>query len=254
MLDDALLKRLVEEYDSPDVTAIGLSGSYARNDANRYSDVDLVRYVRADANAGFLARYAAGLLVTVTSVTIAQKRAEMYRPGSAIWVVSALRRMRILLDKEGTLAEFQREAESFEWDTAKAAADASKNVAEYAEEVHKLLAAFLRDDAPALAYVTMGMTLGMTHNMAVAHNLLISTEGAYFREVGTAVGSNSAWTQQLRRALGLDAEPSSVKTRALAALRLYRETTRLLEPILRPEDLAVVQECSMILDQHTIGE
>lgn len=249
-LDDAFLQRLIDEYDTPDVTAFGLSGSFARGEAHRYSDVDLIRYLRGEPADGYFVRYVEGKLVSVTTVTIEQKRGEMHKPGSAIWVVSALRRMRILLDKDGALAKLQLEAELFEWDREQAEAHASDYLAGCAEEAHKLMHGLERGDEGATAYATMGMVLSLAHTMAVANMLLITSENSYFREVGTAVGTNSAWTQQMRQALGWG-ETSTIQARALAALRLFRETARVIEPILRPEDKTVIDTCRTILDQHT---
>ena len=59
--------------------------------------------------------------------------------------------------------------------------------------------------------------------------------------------------QQMRLALGMEGA-STVYTRAQAALLLYRETARLIEPILRHEDKQVIDTCCTILDQHTIGD
>ena len=47
MLEDAFLARLIEEYDTPQVTGFALAGSHARGDATRYSDIDLLRFVSA---------------------------------------------------------------------------------------------------------------------------------------------------------------------------------------------------------------
>lgn len=249
-VDAALLQQLIDEYDTPEVTAFGLSGSFARGEAHGYSDVDLIRYLRGETADGYFVRYVDGKLVSVTTVTIAQKRAEMQKPGSAMWVVPALRRMRILLDKDGALAKLQLDAELFEWDRAEAEAHASDYLAGCAEEAHKLMHGLERGDEGATAYATMGMVISLTHTMAVAHRLLITSENSYFREVGTAVGTNSVWTQQMRLALGWG-ETSTIQARALAALRLFRETARVIEPILRPEDKTVVDTCCTILDQHT---
>lgn len=264
-LDDALLQRLIEEYDTPEVIGFGLSGSFARGDATRYSDVDLLRFVRSGESAPEM-RYVEGVLLSLSTFTIEHERAQFSRPAEVIWIIPMLRRMRILLDRDGELARLQLDAELFDWEPLRDAAEAhaSHDLVGYTEELHKVLSALARTDETAMAYATMGVVLGMVNIMAVAKGILINSESLYFREVGTAVGTNSAWTHQLRLALGINEstgaqfapvdEVSTVYTRAQASLRLYRETAKLLEPILRPEDRQVVHTCSTLLDQHTIGD
>lgn len=255
MLEDAFLQRLIAAYDAPEVTAFGLSGSFARGDATRYSDVDLLRFVRSGERPAEM-RYVEGVLLSLSTRSIEQDQAFFSQPTEVIWLVPMLRRMRILRDAEGELAQLQRQAELFDWEPLRAAAEAhaSHDLVGYTEELHKVLSALLRQDEAAMAYATMGVVLGMVKIVAVAKGILVHSESLYFREVGTAVGTNSAWSKQLRLALGINEESSSVHTRAQAALRLYRETVRLLEPILHPEDQEVIRTCSTLLDQHTIGD
>lgn len=255
MLEDAFLQRLLAASNTPEVVAFGLSGSFARGDATRYSDVDLLRFVRSGEYPAEM-RYVEGILLSLSTRSIEQDRALFSQPAEVIWLIPMLRRMRILRDPEGELAQLQLEAELFDWQALRPAAEAhaSADLVGYTEELHKVLSALLRQDEAAMAYATIGVVLGMVNIVAVAKGILVNSESLYFREVGTAVGTNSAWSKQLRLALGINEESSSVYTRTQAALRLYRETVRLLEPILRPEDHEVIRTCSTLLDQHTIGD
>lgn len=255
MLEDAFLQRLLAASNTPEVVAFGLSGSFARGDATRYSDVDLLRFVRSGEYPAEM-RYVEGILLSLSTRSIEQDRALFSQPAEVIWLIPMLRRMRILRDPGGELAQLQLEAELFDWQALRPAAEAhaSTDLVGYTEELHKVLSALLRQDEAAMAYATIGVVLGMVKIVAVAKGILVNSESLYFREVGTAVGTNSAWSKQLRLALGINEESSSVYTRTQAALRLYRETIRLLEPVLRPEDHEVIRTCSTLLDQHTIGD
>jgi hypothetical protein len=201
-------------------------------------------------------RYVEGKLLSLSTVTTEHYRAQFSRPTAVIWVIPMLRRMRIVLDREGELARLQLDAELFEWEPLREAAEAhaSADLVGYTEEVHKVLSALARHDEAAMAYATYGVVLGMVNITAVAKGILVNSESLYFREVGGALGSNSAWTHQLRAALGIGGEESGIEQRARAALRLYRETVRLLEPVLRPEDRQVIDTCGTLLDQDTIGD
>jgi predicted nucleotidyltransferase len=259
VLDEALLARLIEEYDTPQVTGFALAGSHARGDATRYSDVDLLRFVSAEADAQkFIQRYVDGALLSLTTYSVERKRADLRLPEEAVWVVPTLRRMRILRDKRGELADLQRNAEMFEWASVQAAAhrQLSADFVGWAEEVHKILSGLVRRDESALAYGTISLVLGIVRIMALARGVLIVSENTYFREVGEAVGVDSNWMRYLERTLGVGSA-STVDTRAHAALALYRETVRLIEPIitplLSPEHIEVVRTCAALLDDRTRG-
>jgi hypothetical protein len=96
----------------------------------------------------------------------------------------------------------------------------------------------------------------MVRIMSLARGVLIVSENTYFREVGEAVGADSNWMRYLERTLGVGSA-STVDMRANAALALYRETVRLIEPIIEPllppESLDVVRTCAALLDDHMRG-
>jgi hypothetical protein len=103
-----------------------------------------------------------------------------------------------------------------------------------------------------MAYGTLALVYGMVRIMALARGVLIVSESTYFREVGEGVGVDSDWIRYLERTLGVGGT-STVDMRANAALALYRETARLVEPLLQPESLEVVRTCTALLDEHTRG-
>jgi hypothetical protein len=74
--------------------------------------------------------------------------------------------------------------------------------------------------------------------VATQRGVLIETRGTYLRQVQTAAGPESAWSHAHRTALGMHRE--SLRERAVAALRLYAETARLITGALQPEHRAVV--------------
>ncbi len=254
-LEQALLDQLVAQYDAPDVTAITLAGSFARGAATRYSDVDLLRFVRDDDARGYQLAYHGERLVSLTTTTIAYEAVKLTQPDRAIWGVPTLQRMQILLDRAGEAARLQREAQAFDWSALKAEADrlAASELVGSIEECHKIMGALSRARESALVYATQGVVFGMVKVMALICGRLIASENSYFEEVASAVGNQSRWAQQLRTTLGLG-KPSTAATRGRAALMLYVETARLVDETLQPEQRTLVETCITLMDEHTIGE
>jgi hypothetical protein len=248
-LSEAFLKGLVAEFATLDTVAIALAGSYARGDATRWSDVDIIRYaatIPPTSEEQYTLAIRDGQLVSLTTTTIAAKSAEMGRPEEAVFVVPGLRQARILHDPTGALATLHQRARSFTWEPLRAAANAyaSEMVMGNAEEVHKLLGALSRRDESAVIYATRGAVKGLTHAVAVGRGVLIESENSYYRQVQEAVGTHAAWTRYHRIAAGF-VTPSSRLAPAtaigIAALHLYRETAHLLLPLLLPRHLPVIE-------------
>jgi len=219
---DALLDRLQKELAVDGVTGLALTGSRARGDAAPESDVDLLRFVDAAPRTSrdlYELRYVEGLLVSISSNTLAAKHAEMAEPETAIWAVPGLRQARALYDREGGLSALFSAARAFDWAPLRDRARdyASCELAGCAEEVHKVLSALHRPGADStLVYASLGLAHGLGRAFAVARELLIDTENL---EPGSP-------------------EP---RARAVAGLRLYVETRTRLAGMLRHEDLKVVE-------------
>ena len=250
-LSPAELNALARRFDEPDVEAIALTGSHARGDATPHSDTDLLRFTSTEPPSE-RERYRLWLvddrLVSVTTTTIAAKRAELARPEAAMWAVSGLRQARILADREGRLAALIADANAFTWTPAlrSAAADyASATLGGLSEEVHKLLGAAARGDESAMLYAALGLQQGLTRAALVARGVMLSSENAYFAEALRLGGSSSRWERLLRLVVGFDAPRPDVapaRARGVAALWLYVEAASLLADTLTAADATLVAE------------
>ena len=243
------LTHLAAEFDDESVEAIALTGSVARGQATPFSDIDLLRFTTeppAEPDERYALYQREGRLISVSTATIDEKRRELTAPQTAIWAVPGLRQARILVDKCGALAALKAEADAFVWQPLQPAANAyaSRQLAGYAEEVHKLLGALARSDELAMVYAVMGLVLGLSNILAVQQGLLLESENEYFRRVQVAAGPTSAWSRAFRLAAGFDPLPagqSSPVQRGKAALQLYVESVNLLEAIIYAEDAPVIR-------------
>jgi predicted nucleic acid-binding protein len=248
MPTDAWLRELVAALRTPAVVAFALTGSMARGEATRYSDVDLLRFTLTPPEADY-ERYTLLMrdewLVSLSTATIAAKHAELTHPAAALFAVAGLRQMRILDDPLGALTQLQGEAHAFSWQQLQAEADThvSETVLGVAEEVSKVLGALERQDESAAAYGTLGLVNGLTRAMAIHHRLLIVSENTYFVQVQAAMGSKSEWTRLFRLAAGLDVglpDATPFETHARAGLALYRETVAQMRHLLPERHSPVV--------------
>lgn len=241
LLPDGFLATLTAELDGPEVIAIALGGSFARGAATAYSDVDLAPFYRVGASLPPKRLFwRDGWLVSVSPKTLAGWHDRMARPEWAIQLVPSAAQICILLDKEGALAALVAEARAFRWEPLQPAADAfaSDLLMLCAEQALKLLGALAQDDEAVVPYSLGELLHGLAWVVATQRGVLIESGSTYFRQVQTAVGTESAWSNAHRMALGMHGE--SLRERAGAALQLYVETTQLIADALRLEHRDVV--------------
>ncbi len=250
-LADTELVALAARFGGAQVAGLALTGSHARGEASGYSDVDLLRFTDAEPTTErerYRLSLLDGRLVSVSTTTLAAKRAELAQPDAAIWAVAGLWQARILTDRTGELAALIAEALAFTWTPAlraAAASHASNTLAGLAEEVHKLLGALARGDDSATLYATLGVQQSLIRAALVARGVLLPSENAFFDAALRLESQYSLWTRLLRLVIGYDAPPVGVApalARGKAALWLYVEATRLLTDTLTTEDSALVAE------------
>lgn len=250
-LSDEALAALAERIGALEADGLALTGSYARGEATRYSDIDLLRFASTEPTSErerYRLSLLDGRLVSVTTTTILAKRAELARPESALWAVEGLRQARILSDRNGALAALLSEAQAFTWTPAlraAAAGHASETLAGLAEEVHKALGALERGADGALLYATIGLQQGLIRAALVAACTLLTSENDFFDAALRLATPDRRWSRLLRIVIGHDAPPVELplaRGRGIAALWLYVVAAGMLAASLTEEDCVVVAE------------
>jgi hypothetical protein len=251
-LSDSFIQSILERIDSPDVIGTGIVGSYARGRESQYSDVDLDIFVSRlprNPHDRYTLRYWDDKLVSLKYTLLKDERAALSDPRRAIWAVPGLRGMKILLDKDGSMADLQKAALDFDWSPLQPAADAfaAEEIMGNAEEVHKILNGLARGHESTVLYATWGLVKNMLEAVAVQRGLLIVSENSYFDLIQEAVGRDSKWTSAFRAAWGLDPASSQYQTRGAAALRLYRFSATMFDALIPEKHRDVVNHTLQIL-------
>jgi len=248
-LSAEFLGKLVARLDDENTLGLALVGSFARNEAGVYSDVDLWHFVR-QMPAGELEsarlEYVGGHLISIKTLQIEKEQRDFSRPNRAIWAIPAWRDSRILLDKQGDLATMKEAALKFKWEALQAAADAfvSNHLAGTAEEIYKILDGLSTQNECKTLYAIWSLSQDMAEVLLVQRGMLVPTENSFIDCAQAAAGRDSEWTRQFRLAIGLDLPPAGQPPFVcfgIAGLRLYRETVSLLKSAIRSKDSPVVE-------------
>jgi hypothetical protein len=248
-LSDLFLQSALEQIDSPDVIGVGVVGSYARGQASKYSDVDFDIFVSKLPENPY-ERYTMRYWDDKLKYTLLEdERSALTNPLRAIWAVPGLRGMRILLDKDGSMAALQQAAQGFDWSSLQAAANeyAAEQIMGNAEEVHKILNGLAREHESTVLYASWGLVKNMLETVAVQRGILIVSENRYFDLIQDSVGRDSEWTRAFRIAWGLDAGGSAYQQRGAAALTLYRLSADMFDGLIPEKHRAVVNKTLQLI-------
>ena len=248
LLSDTLIKELIKKLDNKNVVGLLLTGSYAREDATRYSDVDILRFLEEKTGAAgrsYTLQMLGNKLISVSDTTIASKREQLKTPAHCFYAVPGIRQSQILLDKRDELIKLKQDADAFNWESIADVADeySSDLLMGSAEGVAKILGGFTRNDWSAIFTGSLEIVLTLPVAVAVFKRLLFESENAFFEEVITAAGLDSDWSRAFRCCAGieeLNCTNDIITARGIGSLELYGLTVRLLKPIIRTKHKEVI--------------
>lgn len=256
-LSDPFIQSILEKIDSPNVIGVGIVGSYARGQEDKYSDMDVDIYVNKpleDPNDSYTLRYWDSKLVSLKSTLLDDERAALTNPRRAIWAVPGLRGMNIVLDKDGSIAALKKAAQEFDWSPLQPAADkfAAQEIMGNAEEVHKILNGLARGHESTVLYGTWGLVKNMLEAVAVQRGLMIVSENRYLDLIQDSMGRDSKWTSAFRTAWGLDSSSSQYRSRGVAALELYRLCAAMFDELIPDRHRDVVDQTLQRIQEAAI--
>jgi nucleotidyltransferase-like protein len=253
-LSDPFIQSVLERIESVDSVGVGIVGSYSRGQESKYSDIDFDIFVNKlpeHPYDRYTLRYWEGKLVSLKYTLLDDERSALTNPRRAIWAVPGLCGMRIVLDKDGLLAELQQAAQTFEWPSLQSAADefAAEVVMGCAEEVHKILSGLARGHESTVLYAIWGLVKNMLEAVAVQRGLMIVSENCYFDLIQDSMGRDSKWTHAFRSAWGLDPNASHYQSRGAAALTLYGLTAAIFDELIPEKHRDVVSNTLRLIKE-----
>ncbi len=245
-LSDPFINSVLEKINSPDVIGVGIVGSYSRGQESKYSDVDFDIFVSRMPGSDYeryTLRYWDGKLVSLKYALLDDEIAALSNPRRAIWAVPGLSGMKVVLDKDGSLAELQTMAQKFDFSLLQREADefAAEEIMGCAEEVHKILNGLKRGHESTVLYATWGLVANILETVAVQRGIMIVSENRYFDLIQESVGRDTKWVSAFRTAWGLDSTSSQYQSRGAAALTLYRLTTAMFDGLIPEKHRDVVK-------------
>lgn len=235
---------LIARFDAPGVRALVLVGSFARGDAGPHSDIDLLRFVHAEATdvSGSGSYLIDGWLVNVSDVQPPDLDRWFAQPDEAVVYVPGLRTAQPLFDRDGAFAAAHERAHAFAWDAAmqqRADQWASAQMIGWIEEAHKGLEGLRRGDVGRMLSARFGLSWGLQRVVQVQRGVLLrSGDNSFWNDVAAYVGTDSEWVRL--RAAAFGAVPLALPEQIIAGLRLYIATVDLIRPAIQPQHAPLI--------------
>ena len=217
-------------------------GSYARNQAKKFSDIDIVCFLKENIETPNQMEIVDKTYIVISFCTPKDVETWFSNPEKVTEHISGLRSAKTIWDPQGFLDDLRKRAISFNWDNTlqiKANEYASKELVYWIEEVHKALSGLLLDDIGKMLNGLFGLTFGLFKVIRVQQGILLTSENSFFQQVIDHFGNESPLTIISKQAFGID-NTLGIRERVLAGLRLFDYITDMLIDILKEDDKKVI--------------
>ncbi|MBN2048776.1 MAG: nucleotidyltransferase domain-containing protein [Anaerolineaceae bacterium] len=242
--------RILPSFDGKSVQAFVLMGSYARGEAGKFSDVDLVRLIeKEDPDLKPAGIYLIeGCLVVISDQTMEKFEAVFTHPERACDSIAGLRTAVPLIDRNHSFERIQQRALNFIWtDELNQQRDEwiANQMVGWIEEVHKGLQGLALNHTGRLLQARFGMTWGMSNIIKVHLGIFLSGDNGLFEDLETLLGEASPWVITRQIAFGIvkpDGSPPTLREQIQAGLALYVLTAEMVRHRLTGRNAGMVEE------------
>ena len=240
------------------VAAIVLMGSHANNQAQTFSDIDLVRFVYSapEPLAGAGCYLVDDALVVVSDVKIETIGEYFTIPEKIIDSMHGLRTAHVLVERDRFFADLQKRAKEFTWSLEiqeKANQWASEQMVGWMEEINKGLNGLQTNDIGRLLNAKFGLCWGLSRIIAVQKGIFSTSDNAILTDIQYHLGIHSQWCKLQLAAFGLSGNHTGIdglKQDVIACLNLYQSTANLIQSALVEPQKTMIERTCLRIDQE----
>lgn len=234
---------VARELQERGALGVVLTGSHARGDPHRHSDLDIVALGRGEPRLRFLA----GVLVSEAWVTADEVTAASADPGLVGHVVPGWRCARVLVDTDGSIAALKADAAAWTWDRLGDAPAAwlAREFPGYSEEVYRLVGHLQAGRLVPASVLRNVLANRLAWLLSVHLRLLYETENRLWDLVSDEMGEE--WRRAQERALAITS--TSIDDSCRASLELFRMAAATVRYALSSEQWAVVNSAIHVAER-----
>lgn len=218
----------IKQYINKEYLAIGLFGSYSRNEQTEFSDIDI--YVLTKDYNNMETYFINGKYTTISYESLDKINIYFTSPIKYLAAYSGFKHMVILEDKENNLSNIINKILNIDYfkDLDKYIIEyINKETHEWFEEVLKAINGYHYDNEAKMLLGLHGLTYGMLNVLKVYLGLKAITENNFLSILEDYFKNNEYFINLVKSAFGLNQE--TIKERVIKGLELYIEIIKIIE-------------------------
>ena len=242
MINKNILNK-VEELKKNNYEAIALMGSYARGEEKKYSDIDIVCFLKGnDDEKDPIINFIDNKYVVISFLNDKSVSNIFSNPKEITEYLYGIKTAKILYDKNKYLYNLIIKANKFNWtnDIQKKANNiVSKEFVGYLEEVQKAIQGLLINDIGRMLNGLHGLTFGIFNIIRIQKGIILQGENTFFNQIIDYYKKDNYFNDLSRIAFGID--KSIISERVIAGLKLFDKVTTEFFSIICPEDKYIIK-------------
>lgn len=221
MFSNKISKR-INEIRKQNLAGIALMGSYSRNEAGRFSDIDIECFTNEEDKEPEVSIIDNKLLV-ISYANIEEVKEWFTNPKFVVELIHGVRNLIPIWDPSGYLIKIKEKAINLNWTTKlqdKANIQTRKELVSLIEEVNKGIQGNISKDIGRQLNCVLGMSFGLFKIISIQKGIFIKGDNTLFDQVFQVYEKQNDVKKMMNSVFGIS--PNSLNERVLNGLELYK--------------------------------
>ena len=241
MIKDFILDRVEKLKKENGIISIALTGSYARNQEEKYSDIDIL-CIKKRKKASKIETID-GKYFVISYHTKKEIEDIFNTPNKASRYLYGLKSSAILFDPENYFNKIKERANAFSWTESlikKRDQYINDEFIGWLEEINKSIQGLIKNDIGKMIMGLHGLTFGMFDIISIYKKILIKSDNTYFTQIVESMNENNTFVRNSYIAFGVE-NNNGVTQRTKAGLVVFFHTFNEVKSVLSSKNRKIIQ-------------
>ncbi|MDK2951037.1 MAG: hypothetical protein PWQ77_702 [Kosmotogales bacterium] len=241
MIKDFILKRVETLKKESGIISIALVGSYARNEENEFSDIDILclKTRKKESKIEIIDKK----YFVISYLNKKELEETFTSPVKASKNISGLKTSVILFDPKNYFLNIKKRAKNFLWDEEMIQKRNKYINAEFLgwiEEINKSLQGLILNDMGKMIMGLHGLTFGMFDIISIYKCLLIKSDNSFFPQVIQSMNKNVKFVKNSFLAFGID-KSDGIIGRTVAGFEVFFQAYFTVKEVLYQKNRDIIE-------------
>lgn len=240
MINDFILERVEKLKKEKGIISIAVTGSYARNEEEKYSDIDIL-CIKKRKKASKIETID-GKYFVISYHTEKEIEDIFNTPNKASRYLYGLKSSTILFDSDNYFNKIKERAKAFSWTESlikKRDQYINDEFIGWLEEINKSTQGLLTNDIGKMIMGLHGLTFGMFDIISIYKEILIKSDNTYFTQIVESMNDNDDFVRNSYIAFGIE-KNNGVGERTKAGLEVFFHTFNEVKSVLSSKNRKII--------------